>query len=161
MERSVAVVHVGVADMRVVNAREILVSSALGSCVAVTLHDPVKKIGGLAHIMLPAQMRLNGEQPAGKFVDMAIPAMLEQMKGSGALRARMVAKIVGGAQMFADDSLASIGDRNVIAAKSLLDRLQIRVAAEDCGGNYARTIEFHTSNGIVLSRSIRFGVKEL
>ncbi len=161
MNHSATVIHVGVAEYCVAADGEVLVSSALGSCVGVTFFDPVKRIGALAHIMLPSQMRLNGEQPSGKFVDLALPAMLREMQEQGALRTRTSAKIVGGAQMFADESLASIGDRNVAAVKEVLRSLGLRLLGEDTGGSHARTVEFHTSSGIVYSRSVRFGVKEL
>ncbi|RJQ55147.1 MAG: chemotaxis protein CheD [Actinobacteria bacterium] len=161
MDDPLPVLHVGVAEIRVVDSRHKLVSSALGSCLAVALYEPVKKVGALAHIMLPSRIRLNGTQPEGKFADNAIPTMLEEMCRAGALRTRITAKIVGGAQMFADDSMASIGERNVFAVKALLKKTGIRVSGEDTGGSHARTIEFDTGTGQVLSRSVRFGIKEL
>ena len=125
------------------------------------LHDPVKKIGGLAHVMLPSLIRTDGQYPVGKFADMAIPAMSEQMREAGALSRRIIAKIVGGAEMFADTGTVSIGERNVFAVKTILGRAGIRVVASDTGGHHARTIEFDTGTGIVLVRSVRYGVKEL
>lgn len=147
--------------MCVAAERQRLVSSALGSCVGVILHDPLKQIGGLAHIMLPCQVRTNGLHPAGKFADTAIPAMMDEMRVAGALRTRMIAKIIGGAEMFAETDGVSIGERNIFAVKALLEKAQVPIVASDTGGHHARTIEFDTGTGIVQVRSVRFGIKEI
>ena len=161
MEKSPRVVHVGVADLCVVASRRLLVSSALGSCMGVALYDRTHRVGGLAHIMLPSQVRTNGYHPVGKFADMAIPVMIEQMKKAGANPVRLVAKIMGGAEMFVDTGTVSIGERNIFAVKSMLRTSGIRVVASDVGGHHARTIEFDTGTGVVTVRSVRYGVKEL
>lgn len=154
-------IAVGVADMRVCSDGRTLVSSALGSCVGIAMHDPTRQIGGLAHIMLPAQIQTNGAHPVGKFADLAIPALIEEMVVAGAARTRLVAKIAGGAEMFGDSGVISIGERNVLAAKSLLQEAGIKVISADTGGHHARTVQFDTSTGILTIRSVRFGAKEL
>lgn len=161
MDGSLPVIHVGVADLCVVKSRHLLISSALGSCIGVVLYDPVKHIGGLAHVMLPTQIHTDSEHPPGKFADMAIPAMSEEMRVSGALSRRIVAKIAGGAEMFADTGIVSIGERNVFAVKTILRKAGIRVVASDTGGHHARSIHFDTGTGDVTVRSVRYGVKEL
>lgn len=161
MDDTLPIVHVGVADIRVVTSRHLLVSSALGSCVGLALYDSVRHIGGLAHIMLPAQTRVNGQHPDGKFADRAVPALAEEMRAAGALRKRLVAKIVGGAEMFVDTDTVSIGERNVFAVKTILRNSSIRVVASDVGGHHARTVAFDTGTGILTVKSFRYGVKEL
>lgn len=161
MDASVPVIHVSVADICVVTSRHLLVSAALGSCVGVALYDPIRRIGGLAHVMLPTQLRADGAQPVGKFADVALPSMAEEMRVAGALARRLVAKIVGGAEMFADSDTVSIGERNVFTVKTILGKAGIKILASDTGGHHARTIEFDTGTGAVTVRSVRYGVKEI
>jgi len=161
MDPSLPVVHVGVADIAVVTTRHLLVSSALGSCISVALFDRATRVGGLAHVMLPAQFSPNGQHPAGKFADVAIPAVVEEMRLAGAVSARLVAKIAGGAEMFVVSGMVGIGERNTLAVKQVLRDSGIRVVGADTGGHHARTVEFDTGTGIVTVRSVRYGVKEL
>lgn len=161
MDDSLPVQHVGVADLAVVTTRHLLVSSALGSCVGVALYDRITHVGSLAHIMLPSRVRPDGEYPPGKFADTAIPAAVEEMRLAGAMPKRLVAKIVGGAEMFVDSGTVGVGERNVLAVKNILRKSGVRLVATDTGGHHARTIEFDTGTGVLTVRSVSFGVKEL
>lgn len=159
------IIKVGIADMNVGTGTSVLKTTGLGSCVGVTLYDPVKRIGGMAHIMLPSSEIARGPatNPA-KYADTAIPRLLERMLEAGAVVRRLVAKLAGGAQMFAFQSASEtmrIGMRNVETCKAILEKLEIPVCAEDTGGNYGRTIELYCETGILLVRSVQFGTKEL
>src|SRR6185295_4013706 len=94
---------VGMAELKVVAAPDKLAIHGLGSCVAMALYDPEAKVAGLAHAMLPSgpagATAVNAAQP-GKFCDLAVPELLRQMEALGAQRARIFARIVGGATMF-------------------------------------------------------------
>lgn len=154
-------VTVGIADLNVVRAPDILVTFALGSCVGICLYDPAIKIAGLSHIMLPSSTQLSNivNQPY-KFADTAIVALIKKMEGMGANRMRLKAKIAGGAQMFAAMSttaIANIGDRNVAAVKQTLGQLRIPILAEDTGKNYGRTQYFNASDGVMLIKSVTKG----
>lgn len=154
-------VTVGIADLNVVRAPDILVTFALGSCVGICLYDPAIKIAGLSHIMLPSSTQLSNivNQPY-KFADTAIVALIKKMEGMGASRMRLKAKIAGGAQMFAAMSttaIANIGDRNVAAVKQTLGQLRIPILAEDTGKNYGRTQYFNASDGVMLIKSVTKG----
>jgi chemotaxis protein CheD len=129
------------------------------------LYDPVAKIGGLAHIMLPSSsIAREGQLNLAKYADTALPVLLNKMKGLGAVQARLVAKMAGGAQMFsfagAGDTMR-IGPRNVESCKEGLQQMGIALIAEDTGENYGRTVELDCSTGKFTVRSVQKGIKEL
>ncbi len=158
-------VKVGMADLQVTNeASSVLKTTGLGSCVGITLYDSIKKIAGMAHVMLPNSEIARGDQiNLAKYADTAIPEMIRLMQNLGASPLRLEAKLAGGAQMFTfpgqSDSMR-IGPRNVETCKTMLLKYKIPVKAEDTGGNYGRTIEFVSATGLLLIRSVQQGVKE-
>ncbi len=159
------VVKVGMADLNVAEGGATLKTTGLGSCVGLTLFDPKQLVAGMAHIMLPSSdIAREGQLNIAKYADTAIPELLKQLLRLGADRRRLVAKLAGGAQMFAfsgaGDSLR-IGPRNVESTKLALENLDIPVVAEDTGGNYGRTIEFDSRSGVLFIRSVQYGVKEI
>lgn len=156
------IIKIGMADLDVANFPDILQTAGLGSCVGVCLWDPVTKIGGLAHIMLPYSAQAHSSANEAKFADTAIPLVVRRMEKKGALKSRLVAKIAGGAQMFSfysGNDIMRIGERNAEAVKETLVNMKIRLLAEDVGGNYGRTIEFYTENGKLYIRTINVGEK--
>jgi chemotaxis protein CheD len=97
-----------------------------------------------------------------KFADTAIPDMLAKMLSMGAVKARIKAKIAGGAQMFAtSQEKFNIGDRNVVSVKETLKILGIPIIAQDTGLNYGRTVFFYTGEGKVEVKSSTKGVRML
>lgn len=159
-------IKVGMADLKVVLGKdEILKTTGLGSCVGVVLFDQANWIAGLAHVMLPNSFIARDEiVNIAKYADTAIPHMLERMITLGANQSRIIAKLAGGAQMFAFSGTSDtmkVGPRNVETCKEILNKLQIPIRAEDTGANYGRTIEFHCSTGMLLIRSVQQGVKEI
>lgn len=155
-------VVVKIADYRIAEAPTILVTYGLGSCVAVALHDSATKIGGLCHIMLPSSSRARASGNPKKFADMCLFEMLKDLEGRGCTADKLVAKIAGGARMFDlpnREKSSSIGERNRDAVLVELAKRRIPLIAEDTGGNYGRTVEFHTGNGDILVRSLRSETK--
>ncbi len=129
----------------------------LGSCVGIALRDPVTKIGGLAHIMLPDSTSIRNNTNIPKFADTGIEELVKQVVAKGASRARLVAKIAGGAQMFAfqtKSDMVRIGERNVEASKKKLRELKIPILAEDTGKNYGRTVIFYPETGDFIIRAV-------
>lgn len=160
-----SVVKVAMADLNVVGPSGFIRTTGLGSCVGLTLYDPLLKIGGLAHVMLPtSSIAREGQLNLAKYADTALPALLTKLKDIGASQGRLVAKMAGGAQMFAfagaGDSMR-IGPRNVESCKDILEQLRIPLIGEDTGGNYGRTVELNCSTGIFTIRSVQKGIKEL
>lgn len=159
------VVKVGMADLKVaMHDSDVLKTTGLGSCVGLTLYDPVAKISGMAHIMLPSsEIARSGPINPAKYADTAIPEMIRLMREAGAITGRMEAKLAGGAQMFvfSGPDTMRIGPRNVEMCKEILARLNIPIRAEDTGKNFGRTIEFHNATGMLIVRSVQQGVKQL
>lgn len=150
--------RVGIADYQIAVAPLVLVSFGLGSCVGITLHDPVLRLGGLAHTLLPEPRPGMDVSRPGKFVNLAARQMLQELLELGAVRERLVAKICGGAHMFQpppDDPSRTVGQRNVRAAREVLEALEIELRGEDVGGSFGRTVEFDLASGDVLLRFVR------
>lgn len=162
-ERSIT--KVAMADLNVAGPSGILRTTGLGSCVGLTLYDPVTKIGGMAHVMLPSSaIAREGQLNLAKYADTALPILLNKMKELGASQARMVAKMAGGAQMFAfagSGDTMRIGPRNVESCKEGLEQMGIKLIGEDTGGNYGRTVELDCTTGKFTIRSVQKGIKEL
>lgn len=156
------VIKVGMADLNIIKAPGILTTLGLGSCVGIALYDKQSKIAGLAHIMLPSSEEIKNNANKAKFADTGIELLIEKMLRKGAKRELLTAKIAGGAQMFSFDnnnSILKIGQRNVQATKDKLKELNIKIIAEDTGGNYGRTIELNADDGSLLVKTIGHGVK--
>ncbi len=143
-------IKVGMADLNVCSSPDSIITLGLGSCVGVILYDPVKKIAGMLHAMLPDSTRIRNNASREKFVDTGIADLLDKMVAAGAGRRNLVAKIAGGAQMFAfqsNNEMGRIGDKNVEASMEILAKLGIPVLASDTGSNYGRTVEFYPETG--------------
>lgn len=158
------IVKVGMADLNVTKDDGILTTLGLGSCVGITLHDPFRKVAGLAHIMLPSSKTIRNNTNAAKFADTAVGVLLDKVLALGASRSRLVCKLAGGAQMFAfanKNDIMKIGERNIIASREAVKELRIPIVAEDVGGNFGRTIEIDASTGMLLVKTIGRGTKQI
>ena len=159
-------VTVGISDYKASRQPGTLVTYALGSCVGVALYDPLTRIGGLSHIMLPSSSLCadGAADDRMKYADTAIPDLVQELERIGAGRASLNAKIVGGANMFKSTGAFhadTIGDRNIAAARSELARLGIPVVAEDVGDSYGRTVYFLLADGKVEVRSLARATNEI
>lgn len=155
-------ITVGMADMNVGRAPDVLVTVGLGSCIGLTLYDPVNKIGGMIHYMLPDSHITANSSNIAKFADTGIPELLKRVTLAGANRSRLIAKIAGGAKMFSVNqmtSIGSIGERNAAAARQILKDLNIKLVREDTGLNYGRTVELHCDTGDFYIKAIKKPVK--
>lgn len=158
------IIKVGMADLQVSRHPGILTTLGLGSCVGIACYDPLKKIVGLAHIMLPSSLQARNNSNIAKFADTAVIKLLEDMLRLGASRKSIVAKLTGGSQMFAFNEASDmmrIGARNVLSAREKLEECKIPIISEDTGGNYGRTIELYSADGRLLIKTIGHGVKQI
>lgn len=150
-------IKVGMADLNICAAPDSITTLGLGSCVGIILFDSVKKLAGMVHIMLPDSTKIKNNENLAKFADTGIDALIDKLVGAGANKARLVAKIAGGAQMFAfssNNDMLRIGERNIEASKLKLKSLGIRLLAEDTGLDYGRTIEFFPETGELYIKSV-------
>ena len=155
------VINVGMADYKTAKTPDILMTAGLGSCIGVCVHDPIEKVGGMAHIMLPSSNGNPGANPA-KYADTAIELMIKEILRMGANKARLKAKMAGGAQMFSfpgKPTILNIGERNAEAVEAELKRFGIPLIASDVGGSFGRTIHFNVGTGELRVRTINHGEK--
>jgi chemotaxis protein CheD len=134
-----------------------LVTIGLGSCIGLVLVDRLRKVAGLAHVMLPAarpaQVASLPREAHGKYADLAVPALLEAMMAAGARRTGLEVALVGGAQMFASGpGRLDVGARNEAAVRAALAAARLHVKAAATGGNRGRTVRVAVGAGKVLVR---------
>ena len=156
--------RVQVADLRVGCGEVWLTTIGLGSCVAIVLHDATARVGGMAHILLPSPTMSRDTNNRAKFPHSAVPLLLEKMTAEGAREARIQAKMVGGASMFAallPVGGLQIGERNVLATRHALEKARIPIVAQDVGGGHGRSVYFNVATGEVEVRSLLKGNRVL
>lgn len=144
--------------MKITRAPGTLITYALGSCIGICLYDPVLRLGGMIHIMLPETVSRQDGGNIFKYADTGILEMIRKMEVFGGVTSRMTAKIAGGAKMFdipgdSNTGIGNIGKRNIESVKKVLQQCKIRLVKEDVGSNYARTMLFDTDTGQVTIRS--------
>ena len=135
-----------------------VVTTILGSCVAVCLYDPILKIGGINHYMLPLW---NGEGLASpKYGNIAIEKLVEKMYQQGSKKTNLVAKVFGGGEVI-DTTIKqfNIGERNIKIAKEMLEMYNIPIVAQSVGGKFGRKIQYTTNTGEVKHKFIERNVQ--
>ena len=157
-------IKVGMADLKLCKAPDAITTLGLGSCVGIAIRDPITKVGGLAHIMLPDSTQFSGAVNIPKYADTGAKELVRLIVANGGNRTRLVAKIAGGAQMFAFQSkneMTAVGQRNVEAVKKILAELKIPILANDTGLNFGRTVEFYPETGDYIIKAVGKGVKTI
>jgi len=146
----VSQVTVDISDLRVTgNPDDLLITYALGSCIAVIVHDPKKKVGGMIHYMLPLSEiapEKARERPA-MFADTGIPELFRTMYGMGCDKKDLVVKVAGGGALYDDKGLFSIGKRNYTILRKMFWKAGVIIAAEDVGGAKSRTARLWVGDG--------------
>jgi len=155
-------VRVDMADMKI-ERRPVALITNVGSCVAICIHDPINKCGGLAHIMLPSSSICRKKVLHSKYADTAVPAITEEMQKTGKCSFGLTAKIAGGANMFPKlkSNTMNIGMKNVQAVKEALAEHGIKLISEDVTGTYGRKVSFNVANGEVIVRNGNGEVKKI
>lgn len=151
------IIKVGMADLKICKSPDGITTLGLGSCVGIAIRDPGTGIGGLAHIMLPDSTAIKDNSNIPKFADTGIEELVKQVVAAGAVRSRLVAKIAGGAQMFAfqnNSNMVRVGDRNVEAVKAKLLEMRIPILSSDTGENFGRTVVFYPESGDFIIRAV-------
>jgi chemotaxis protein CheD len=150
-------VLVGLAEMVVSGDGETeLVAQSIGSCLGIAIHDPVARVGGLLHVMLPDSSihPAKAQECPHMFVDTGLPMLFHAAYDLAAEKSRIVVKVAGGADLLGFGSFSTgIGRRNYEAAESILNRNGVAIASRETGGNISRTVRFNVSTGRMIVRS--------
>jgi len=145
-------ITVGIADLSVTNNPSVILTTySLGSCLGVTLHDPVACVGGMLHLMLP-DSSINKEKARSKpamFADSGVPMLIDHALKLGASLDRMRVCVAGGSQIMDAQGFFNIGKRNYIALVMLLSNRGLEIDVEDIGGSGNRTMSMRLSDGQV------------
>ena len=133
-----------------------LITYALGSCIAVILWDPVRRIGGMLHYMLPSSKTSpeKAKQRPAMFADTGIPALFHAMYELGAKKEDIIVKVAGGAAMYDSGESLNIGKRNYAMLRKIFWKAGITIAAEDVGGTKSRTVWLDVGTGDVTVKSM-------
>jgi chemotaxis protein CheD len=155
---------VGIADFKVSNGKgQTLVTFSLGSCIGLTIYDPVACVGGMIHYMLPDSSldpQKAREKPA-MFADTGIPLLFKSAYALGLKKQRARVVVAGGAQILDNSGYFNIGKRNYTALRKIFWRNNVLIHAEDVGGNVNRTLYLDLSKGEVRVKVAGLGVKIL
>jgi chemotaxis protein CheD len=146
----VRLLTVGVGDCEVSrDTSATLATYALGSCIALAIHDPVAVVGGLLHFMLPdSSLNLHkASQRPFLFADTGIPLLFQSAYQLGAEKPRLLVRAAGGAQVMDDGGVFDIGRRNYLALRKILWRAGVLIHGEDVGGMTSRTVRLEVSTG--------------
>ncbi|MEO6067955.1 MAG: chemotaxis protein CheD [Gemmatimonadota bacterium] len=155
---------VKVADLNTAAGDGEMVTLGLGSCVAICLHDPVAKVAGMAHVLLPNRSLSRSAENPAKFPQSAVPLLLERMQALGAERTRVTARLVGGASMFGNltpSGAVQMGERNVVASRQVLHEHGVAITAEATGGTVGRSIRLQATDGALWIRTLATGEQPL
>lgn len=144
------IVAVGVGDGKVTdNPNEVLATYGLGSCIGVAIWDPVSRVAGLLHFMLPESQSdpLKAQSNPWLYADTGIPLLFKSAYKLGADKKRLVVRVAGGAQVLEGDSLFNIGKRNYLALKKIFWKAGVMIHAEETGGSVSRTLRLEAATG--------------
>ena len=138
-----------VGDMKIGRDADLIVTHALGSCLGLVVYDPVEKVGGLLHAMLPLS-KINpakAETNPYMFVDTGVPALFKALYEIGGQKSRMIIKAAGCGNPLGKNEMFKIGERNHIVLKKLLWKNNILLETEDVGGTASRTVQLDVATG--------------
>lgn len=141
---------IGLGEFHVSNdPHDVLVAFGLGSCLGIGMFDPVTRIGGLIHVVLP-EHKVGNDPNNAKFVDTGIPLLLEKLVAAGAVQSRLVVRMAGGANMLVSPGLSGtfdIGTRNTSMAHQVLKKMNLKLQKEEVGGQVGRTVRLYIVDG--------------
>jgi chemotaxis protein CheD len=143
---------VGVSDMKISSDVEsVLVTYSLGSCIGIAVYDPVARVGGILHFMLPDSSidPVKADRNPYMFADTGIPRLFKAAYQLGAKKQRMKIIVAGGAQILDQKGFFNIGKRNHLAVRKMFWKNNVMIDYEDIGGNVNRTVRMAVGSGKV------------
>ncbi len=156
---------VGLGEMQVRKGTSAVLSCiGLGSCIALCAYDPVAKVGGVAHMVLPTGGTGDKKQVSPKYVDTGVSLLFQEMSKQGAVKSRLVIKTAGGAQMLSipgANGRLNVGERNIAELELALAKEGVSAAATDVGGTRGRSVKLFLDTGRVMVRTVEGVTSEL
>lgn len=142
-------------DCFVTNQANHMLVTILGSCVSACIRDPIAKVGGMNHFLLPDihDSKNLGADEATRYGAFAMERLINEILKFGGLKTRLEVKVFGGGNVIASSAL--IGSKNVRFVKDFLSREGLRIIGEDLGGDYPRRIHYYPDTGKVMMRNLR------
>ncbi len=155
-------IHVSLGEVKTTGAPNILISTGLGSCIALCFYAPERKLAGMAHVMLPGEPQgtKRGVLP-GRYVYPAISYLLNRFKRKNVRKENIVVKVIGGANLFHYNTFKGVGKKNIESVKKALREEGMEIAEEDLGGKSGRSIWFFASTGEVRIKKSYSQVKNI
>ncbi len=151
-------ISVGLGELSITSdASVVLTCNGLGSCIALCIYDPVARLGGMAHMLLPVCRTKNENDPLpSKYIDTGAPLLITRMIRKGSQKQNLIVKIAGGARMLAvpGNSHLDIGQKNIAEIKAVLQRENLVISGADIGGGFGRTVRFQIDNGKITVKSV-------
>lgn len=155
----------GLGEMHVSNDPVVVLAClGLGSCIGVSAYDPVARVGGMAHVVLPQGSEEDCKKTPAKFANSALPYLIAEMEKNGALKRRIIIKIAGGAKIINNvpaRSVLDIGHRNIEAIRLAFTENELEIKAQDLMGSLGRSMWLHIETGITRVRTTTGPVTEL
>ncbi len=155
---------VDIADLRVTDDPGVeLVTYALGSCIGLSIWDPVARVGGLLHYMLPnsSLSPLKARTVPAMFADTGIPLLFKAAYELGAVKYRLIAKVAGGAAMFETSDVMDVGRHNYLMLRKLFWRNGVMIAGEHVGDSTNRTMRLDVATGRTTVENRQWGCVEI
>ena len=148
---------VGVGDLIVSDSiDDNIITYALGSCLGLTIYDPVAKVGGMLHAMLPDSSihknKKNFELNVKKYVNTGIPALFKAAYAMGAKKNRIKLKMAGCSQILDESNFFNIGKRNYAAARKMLWKNNMMIESEYCDKSQSITLMLDIDTGEVIMK---------
>jgi len=155
---------VGISDIKISNNQnDLIITYALGSCIGISVYDPMAKVGGLLHYMLPdsALDEKKAKDNPAMFADTGIPSLFKACYSLGADKRRMIVKVAGGASILDDTNFFRIGQKNIMAMRKIFWKNNVMITTEDTGANHNRTVRLEMATGKTFVRTSGGEMKEL
>lgn len=145
-------ISVKISDIQISDrSADTIITYSLGSCIGMTVYDPVRKVGGMLHYMLP-QSKISPqkalENPA-MFADTGIPLLIKGVLGKGGVQERLIVKIAGGSQLMDENKVFNIGERNLLMLRKIVWHYGLLIKGQHVGGSMARTLKLDIGSGTV------------
>ena len=155
---------VGISDIKISSSQnDLIITYALGSCIGISVYDPIAKVGGLLHYMLPdsALDEKKAKDNPAMFADTGIPSLFKACYSLGADKRRMIVKVAGGASILDDTNFFRIGQKNIMAMRKIFWKNNVMITTEDTGANHNRTVRLEMATGKTFVRTSGGEMKEL